>query len=133
MFNKILRVIIAVNDIQEAIKVYTDNFGLQVSRSESRPDLGIKNALLPVGDDIIEFIEPLDPRQGPVKKFLETRGEGLYQLEIEIDSIDSAVKSLTEKGVRLIAANPESRERGDPVWIHPQSAKGVLIQLVQKS
>ena len=132
MFTKIHNVVIAVNNVEEAAKLYTDNFGLKVSKSGPLPKMGIKNALLPVGDATIEFIEPLDPQQGPVTKFLQSRGEGLYMIELEVENVDSAIRSLTEKGVRLLGADPESRAKGSQVFIHPQSTKGVLIQLVQK-
>ncbi|MFC1939660.1 VOC family protein [Chloroflexota bacterium] len=133
MFTKIHNVVIAVKDAKEAAKLYIDNFGLQVSKYTTRPDLGLKNALIPIGDATIEFIEPLDPQQGPISKFLQNRGEGLYMIELEVESIDSAIKSFSEKGVRLLGADPESRAKGGLVFIHPQSAKGVLIQLVQKA
>ena len=133
MFTRIHNVVIAVNDVEEAAKLYTDSFGLKVSKSGTLPQLGIRNALLPIGDATIEFIEPLDPQQGPVTKFLQSRGEGLYMIELEVKSIDSAIQSLSEKGVRLLGADPESRAKGSLVFIHPQSAKGVLIQLVQRA
>lgn len=131
MFTKIHNVVIAVNNVEEAAKLYTDNFGLKVIKSGPVPALGIKNAHLAVGDATIELVEPLDPQQGPVTKFLQTRGEGLYMIELEVENMDAAVKSFSEKGVRLLGADPEARAKGAPVFIHPQSTKGVLIQLVQ--
>ena len=133
MFTKIHNVVIAVNNLEEAVKQYTDSFGLRVSKSGSLPHLGIKNAFLPVGDALLELIEPLDPEQGPVAKALKARGEGLYMIELEVESVDAAVQALQEKGVRLLGADPESRAKGVAVFIHPQSTKGVLVQLVQKA
>ncbi len=133
MFTKIHNIVIAVKNVEEAAKEYTDNFGLQASRSGTAPELGIKNAFFPIGDAIIELIEPLDPEQGPVARFLQTRGEGVYMIDLEVENIDSAVQSLREKNVRLLGADPESRAKGSSVFIHPQSAKGVLIQLVQSA
>ena len=132
MFTKIHNVIIAVKNVEEAAKEYTDNFGFQVSKSGAVPELGIKNALFPIGDAIIELIEPLTPGQGPVAKFLQTRGEGLYMIELEVENMDSSIQSLSEKNVRLLGTDPESRAKGGQVYIHPQSTKGVLIQLVQR-
>ena len=133
MFTKIRAVHVAVNNVEEATKLYTDNFGLQVSQSGTQPALGIKNAILPVGDAIIELIEPLDPQQGPVAKFLQSRGGGVYMIALEVENLDSAIQSLQEKGVRLVSADPESRAKGIPAFIHPQSANGLLIELVQKA
>ena len=130
MFTKIHNVVVAVNNVKEATKLYTENFDLKVAKTSERPDLGIRNAFLSIGDATIELVEPFDPQQGPVTKFLQNRGEGLYMIELEVESIDSAVQSLEEKGVRLLGADPESRAKGSLVFIHPQSTKGVLIQLV---
>ena len=129
MFTKIRAIHIAVNNVEEAAKLYTDNFGLQVSTSGSNPAEGIRQAVLPVGDAVIELIEPLDPQEGPVAKFLESRGEGIYMIALEVENLDSAIQSLTEKGVRLLNADPESRAKGAHVFIHPKSTKGVLIEL----
>jgi len=133
MFTKIRAVHIAVNNVEEAAKLYTDNFNLQVSASGSNPAEGIRQAVLPVGDAVIELIEPLDPEQGPVAKFLQNRGEGVYMMAWEVENLDSAIQSLTEKGVRLLNADPESRAKGVNVFIHPKSTKGVLVELVQKA
>ena len=132
MFTRIRTVHIATKSVEETTKLYTDSFGLKVSKSGDRPELGIKNALLPIGNSNIELIEPLDPQQGPLAKFLQSRGEGIYMIGLEVEDIDSVVQSLSEKGVRLLNTDPESRAKGIPVFIHPQSTKGVLIELIQK-
>jgi len=133
MFNRVRAVHIAVKNLDEAVKVYADNFGLQPSQSGAMPELGIKNALFPIGEAAIELIEPLDKEQGPIARFLQNRGEGVYMMALEVDNIDSAIKTFTKRGVRLIGTEPESRAKGFPVFIHPQSTKGVLVELVQKA
>ena len=133
MFTKVRAVHVAVDNVEEAAKLYADNFGLEVSKSATLPALGIKNAILPIGDAIIELIEPLDPEQGPVAKFLQSRGGGVYMIALEVENIDSAVQSLQEKGVRLLSADAESRAKGIPVFIHPKATKGLLIELVEKA
>jgi methylmalonyl-CoA epimerase len=132
MFSKILNVVIAVNDVKEAAKLYSDNFGLEPHRAKTLPELGIKNAKFRIGDAEIELIEPFDPQKGPVTKFLQTRGEGLYMIELEVEDYIAAVEMLKGKGIRLIGESPESLVNGAGIFIHPQSTKGVLIQLVQK-
>jgi len=133
MFSRIRAVHIAVNSVQEASSEYQSSFGLEVSRSGEVPALGIRNAIIPVGDAILELIEPLDPQQGPVARFLRDRGEGVYMMALEVEDLDSAVRMLQERGVRLIDADPEARARGGPVFIHPRSTRGVLIEMVEKS
>lgn len=134
MFSKIRTVHIAVNSVEEASKTYAESLGLKASRSETLPALGIKNAILPVGDAVIELIEPLDSDEGrPVTRFLQNRGEGIYMMALEVENLDSAIKDLQARGVRLLAADPESRAKGGPAFIHPKSTHGVLIELVEKA
>ena len=132
MFSKIHNVVIAVKDVQEASELYTANFGIQPHSSNTLPALGIKNARFRIGDAEIELIEPLDPEKGPVTKFLQTRGEGLYMMEMEVEDYRAAVADLKAKGIRLIGESPESLEKGAGIFIHPRATKGVLMQLVQK-
>ena len=133
MFTRVRAIHIAVNDVGEAAKEYADKFGLNVSRSGALPEMGVKNAILPVGDAVFELIEPLVPGEGALAKFLENRGEGVYMMALEVENVDAAVKLLQAKGVRLINTDPESRDKGIPVFIHPKSTHGVLIELVQKA
>ena len=98
MFTKLRAVHIAVKDVEEATKEYGERFGLKASQSGPQPQLGIKNTIFPLGDTIVELIEPLEAGQGPVAKFLDTRGEGIYMFALEVDDIASAVKELQAKG-----------------------------------
>lgn len=132
MFTRIRSVMIAVNNLDESAKLYADSFGVQAGKPVDNQAGGVKEAAGPVGDCQIEFLEPLDPQEGAVAKFLQKRGEGVYMIAVEVENLDAAVKSLTEKGVRLLNADPESRAKGAHVYIHPKSTKGVLIQLDQK-
>ncbi len=132
MFNKISAIHLAVHSVDEATKDYADNFGVEAFSRESLPELGIKNALLQIGDSVIEMIEPFEAGEGPVAKFLERKGEGIYMTAMEVDDMDAAVKDLEARGVRLVNANPEARAQGIPVFIHPKSSRGLMIELVEK-
>ena len=133
MFTRVRAIHIAVNDVEEAAKEYADKFGLSVSRSDALPEMGVKNAILPVGDAVFELIEPLVPGEGALAKFLQNRGEGVYMMALEVEDVAAAVKSFEAKGVRMMNTDPESRAKGVPVFIHPKSTRGVLIELVEKA
>ena len=119
-------------DLEAAVNTYSQQLGFKVSEPKERKHLGIKNVFMSLGDSLIELMEPLDHEQGPVSRFLKNRGEGIYLVELEVDDMDAAINELSDKGVRLIGADPELREKGGLVFIHPQSAAGVLMQLVAK-
>jgi methylmalonyl-CoA epimerase len=132
MFTRIRAIHIAVNSVEEATKDFAKRFGLEVTRSGEMPAVGIRNAFMPVGDTILEFLEPLDPSQGKVTKFLQTRGEGVYMMAWEVEDLEKAIKELQAKGVSLINVEPEARKKGSPVFIHPEFAHGIMIELIEK-
>jgi len=123
----------AVKSVKDAVKDYQERFGFRVLRSGDAPQLGIRNAILQFGDAVIEFIEPLNPGEGPVAKFLETRGEGVYMMGWEVENLEKAIVELQAKGIRLINADPAARARGTPVFIHPKDAHGLMVELVEKA
>ena len=132
MFNKIRAIHLAVNSVEEAAKDYEQNFGLKTFNEGTMPELGIKNAFLQIGDAVVELIQPLDPGKGPVAKFLEKRGEGVYMTAFEVENLDTAIDELKSRGVPLINDDPETREKGLPVYIHPKAGRGLFIELIEK-
>ena len=132
MFNKLTCVHIAVKNIDSAAKDFSVYFGLEMSKKEELPALGIRNALFSIGDASIELIEPIDHEQGPLAQFLQNRGEGMYMMAWEVENLDEAILELQKKGVRLINAETEARARGAVVFIHPKSAHGVMIELLER-
>ncbi len=133
MFNRIRAIHVVVNSLEEATKDYEDRFGLKGTAPAAQPATGIRASVVQMGDAVIEFIEPLDHEQGPVAKFLNTRGEGVYMMAWEVDSIDDTIKKCEANGVRLLSADAESRAKGVIPFIHPKSTHGVLIELVEKA
>jgi len=133
MFTRIRAVHVAVNNVEEAAREYEQAFGLKVLRTEAQPHNGVKIAVLPLGEGVIELIEPLNPDEGPVAKALKNRGEGIYMIALEVDGMDAALSSLQAKEVRLIGDDAESRAKGVQPFIHPKATHGVLIELVEKA
>ena len=63
MFNKIVRLIIAVNNVEEAAKLYEHNFCLQASEFRKVPEQSIKVCHLTNADVDIELVEPLNAQK----------------------------------------------------------------------
>jgi len=131
MIKRIDHVALVVKDLDEALKVYEDVFGLKAAHIETVPDQGVKAALIPVGDSEIELLEPIDPESG-VGKFLERRGEGFHHICLEADQVDEELKSLAERGVELIDKKGRRGLAGMVGFLHPKAVKGALIELAQK-
>ena len=131
MIKKVHHVAIAVKNLDEALKLYETMFGVKASKIEVVPEQGVKAALIPIGDGgEIELLEPVDPNGG-VAKFLESRGEGIHHICLEVDNIDQALNTVAERGCQLIDKKGRKGLAGQIGFLHTKSTKGVLIELAQ--
>ena len=131
MLKKIDHIAIVVRSIEEALKVYRDALGLPLAHVQEVPEQKVKIAFLPIGDCEIELVEPTAADSG-VARFLEKRGEGLHHVCFEVEDIEAALRDLAAKGLRLIDRQPRQGAIGRVAFLHPKSAHGVLIELVEK-
>jgi methylmalonyl-CoA epimerase len=127
---KIDHIGIATRSLQEA-GIWTELLGLQPNHMEEVAEQGVKVTMLPIGDTKIELLEPLTP-DSPVGKFLDRRGPGIHHIAVEVSDIKGTLALLKEKGARLIDEFPRVGAGGCLVaFVHPSSANGVLLELVQ--
>ena len=132
MIRKVDHIAIVVRNLDEALKLYEDVFGIKPAKIETLPQQGVKAALLPIKDGgEIELLEPIDPQSG-VAKFLESKGEGIHHICLVVDDVDKELSNLANKGVSLIDKQGRPGLAGKIGFIHPKSTKGVLFELAQK-
>ena len=130
MIQKIHHLSIAVKSLDEALRFYRDTLGLSVHKQAIQEDQGVRAALLTIGQNEIELLEPLGP-DTPVGRFLERRGEGLHHMTFQTDDVDKELADLKAKGVEFIDQEPRQGLAGRICFLHPRSTKGVLVELAQ--
>jgi methylmalonyl-CoA/ethylmalonyl-CoA epimerase len=122
---------IATKGIDEALNFWSEALGLENIHTEVVEDQRVRVAMLPIGESRIELLEPTSD-DSPISKFLEKRGGGIHHIAVEVEDINAALARLKAKGVRLIDENPRIGAEGCLVaFVHPSSANGVLLELVQ--
>jgi methylmalonyl-CoA/ethylmalonyl-CoA epimerase len=132
VFSELDHVAIAVRDLEAAIAWYREAFGATVTHREVVEGDGVEEALLAVAESYIQLLTPTR-EDSPVARYLETRGEGLHHVGYRVDDCRAALAAATAAGARLIDAAPRPGSRGTTVaFIHPKSAFGTLIELVQE-
>lgn len=121
---------IAVNSIEEAVKLYTDVLGLEVSGMETLEEQKVRTAIIPVGESKIELLESTSP-EGTIAKYIEKRGEGIHHLALGVNNIQDALETLKEKGVPLIDEKPRKGVENTKIaFLHPKGTK-ILLELVE--
>ena len=128
---KIHHIAIAVEDMEDALTFYRDALGIDVDERKDVPDEGVEIAFLPMGASEIELLRPLDP-DNSIGRFLEKRGEGVHHLCLAVEDIESTISRLEAAGARMateIRMHPDGTRYA---FVHPKSARGVLIELYQQ-
>ena len=122
---------IATKGIEESLKFWEDALGLENIHTEVIEDQKVRVAMLPLGESRIELLEPTSD-DSPISKFLEKRGGGIHHIAIEVADIETSLAQLKAKGMRLIDESPRiGAEDCLVAFVHPSSANGVLLELVQ--
>ena len=124
-------VAIAVDQLDEAIRRFAEDLGLDFKGTEDVEGAQTTTAFFPISGTQIELIHPLNGG-GPVASFLEKRGPGLHHLCFRTDDIEADMNRLRDKGYRLLSEQPKPGAHGTKVvFIHPKSTGGVLIELAE--
>ena len=123
---------IAVRDAEAAKQTFAA-LGFEPQWVEDLPSQGLRSHVLRAEGVVLELIEPAAaaPVAGSLERFLTRRGEGLHHLCLRVNSLEEATRAVEAAGMRLVDRVPTVDEQGRRVFVHPESAHGVLIGLVE--
>jgi len=130
MFTAIDHIGVAVEDLDEAIALYEQEYGMALVHREVVEEQGVEAVLLDVGESHVELLAPLGP-DTPVGKFLAKKGPGLHHVAYRVDDVAAELERLKAAGLKLIDESPRTGIRGSSVgFLHPVSTGMVLTELV---
>jgi methylmalonyl-CoA epimerase len=120
---------IAVKSLTAAKSIY-EKLGLSVSPEETVEQEKVRVLMVPVGESRIELLEATS-EDSTIAKFITKHGEGLHHVCMRVPDLAAVVMKLKEDGVRLVSNEIKKGAGGHRyVFVHPQSAGGVLLELV---
>jgi methylmalonyl-CoA/ethylmalonyl-CoA epimerase len=133
VLQKINHIGIAVRDIDEAARFYTEALGLEVGGIEEVADQKVKVAFLPLGEVRLELIMPTSP-DSAVAKHIEKNGPGFHHVAYQVADVAAELERLKAEGVRLV----DEKARGGAhqtriAFLHPKASGGMLTELVQET
>ncbi len=121
---------IAVKNLDEAVKLYTEVLGLKVEAYETLEEQKVKTAIIHVGDSKIELLESTTP-DGTIATFIEKRGEGLHHMALTVTNVEDALKEVKAKNIPLIDEKPRKGVQNTRIgFLHPKGSK-ILLELVE--
>ena len=126
MITKINHIGIAVRNIEEAVRLYTEALGLKLHEIETVEAYRVKVAMIPVGESKIELVQPTDS-EGAVAKYIEKRGEGLHHLACDVGDYDQAVAALKKQGIGILMSG--STELYTFAYMDTEKHLGTIIEI----
>ena len=121
---------VAVKSLAAAKAIY-EKLGLSVSPEEVVETEQVRVVMVPVGESRLELLEPTS-ENSVIAKFIARRGEGLHHVSLRVPNLEAAVERLKKDGVELVSNEIKVGAGGHRyVFVHPSSAGGVLLELVE--
>lgn len=122
------QIVIAVHDLATAVETYRRVFDFDAPSEVRSEHLGYQGAVLQAGQpsDTIVLAQSTDP-DGPVGLHLAARGEGLFQLTIDVTDLPAEMARLAASGVGVAQGAAADGRR--LAWIDPDALLGVRVEL----
>jgi methylmalonyl-CoA epimerase len=121
---------IAVKSLAAAKAIY-EKLGLSVSPEETVEHEQVRLVMVPMGESRLELLEATSS-DSAIATFIAKRGEGLHHVCLKVPNLSAAVARLKKDGVRLVSEEIKTGAGGHRyVFVHPSSAGGVLLELVE--
>ena len=123
---------VAVSSLDDSLKFYRDALGLEAGKTIEVEQEKVRVAMLPTGESRVELLEPTAD-DSPIATFLAKHGEGLHHVALCTNDLEAAVERLRHAGARLVTEEIQTGAEGYRyVFVHPKSAGGVLLELIEE-
>lgn len=117
---------VVVESIDETLKRMGPAFGAVEEVRESIEFAGQTSAMIRIGDQKIEMMEPLGEK-GTVPDFLKKHGEGLHHISLKVDDFEADVARFEENGYKVFG---KTEMQGHHIaFIHPKTANGIVYEI----
>lgn len=98
MFEHIHHVAYVVSDMDEAVRIFRDTFGLELSeRMVMEGERSVEMAAFRCGPTLIELLHPIN--HPPLAQFLEDHGPGLHHIAFAMKDLPEGIEKLRDRGI----------------------------------
>jgi methylmalonyl-CoA/ethylmalonyl-CoA epimerase len=132
------RVSIAVRDLGRARAFFERHFGAAFGEVQDVAVDGYRYVPFTLAGFTLELLEPYRA-DGPIARFLDRRGEGLYQLSFMVEDVEAAAGELRGAGLQVLGPRTYPDDvvlegcRWKEAFVHPRDAFGVLLFLGERT
>lgn len=127
MITSVKHIGVAVNSIDETMKLWKKVFGAEELKRDAFELAGQTSALVKIADTYFELMEPLKgfEEKSTVYKYLQTHGEGLHHISLKSDDLGEDCELMSAEGVKILG----DPDKGGTVFTHPKTTTGMVCEI----
>jgi len=122
---------IAVDNLEAALRFYTETLGLEAGPIQENAEHGLRIARVHVSGTDLELIEARDWER-TTQRYLPYKGPGVYHVGLRVENVDAAVNEMERAGAPVIDRVPREGDDMRVSFLHPDASGGALIELVMR-
>jgi methylmalonyl-CoA/ethylmalonyl-CoA epimerase len=124
---------VAVTEAEAASQTFRRLLGLGGTDVEEVGGAGVQVCFIPERVPNLEVLAPAGAAEdSTVGRFLARRGEGLHHVCFAVDDVRAELGRQAAAGIELIDNEPRRGHGGWVAFVHPRSAHGVLVELLER-
>lgn len=132
MMRKVEHIGIAVKNLEEANRIFSDVLGVAPYKTETVESESVITSFFKVGESKVELLQATSP-DSPIARFLEKNREGIHHIAFDVEDIAAEIKRLKALGYEMIHQEPKPGADNKLIaFMHPKSSSGVLVELCQE-
>ena len=124
-------VVLAVENQDEAVTLFEELFGLEFKDSWTVPIDKMKVKCARIGDTQFHIVASTSP-DALIDKYIRDRGEGIHHIAFRVNNLDELIARLKKRGLKLVPEEPRAGKSSRYIFVHPKSAHGLLIELIER-
>ena len=133
MLKKIDHIGIVVRSLYDALNMYKNGFDLEAVKIEESKKYKVRIAFIPLGEVLIEFLEPIEPGVGMIGEFLEEKGEAIHHIAYRVEDINQAMEKLKQINIPFMNEEPQDGADASRIaFIDPAFTQNVVTELVER-
>ena len=128
MWLRLRQIALVAAELDPAVKALREVLGIEVCYNDPGVGrFGLENALLPVGNQFIEIVAPIEENTAG-GRYLERRGgDGGYMVITQCDDHPPRKQRVKELGIRLVADSDRHEYR--LMQLHPKDSGGTFFEI----
>ena len=125
---RLRQIVMVADDLAAAEKAIEERLGLELChRDPGVGTFGLRNALYPIGDKLLEVVSPTQPGTTAGRQLERRGGDSGYMVILEVDDLDALRARFDDHDVRIVYEAEADGVIG--LHLHPADVGGAILSV----